>query len=70
MDDVVHQAGILAGKIIETCSLQMNGSSAGLVIGHTSLSVEAPRVKVPKARIVARALVLRTAFGIAHSDGR
>src|ERR1043166_7826448 len=36
VDDVLRQAGDLAGKVIVTCSLPMNGDDTDLVIAHTS----------------------------------
>jgi 8-hydroxy-5-deazaflavin:NADPH oxidoreductase len=52
VDDVLHQAGDLSGKIILTCSLPMNADNTGLVIGHTSSGAEEIVKKVPKARVV------------------
>lgn len=52
MDDVLHQAGDLSGKVILTCSLPMNANNTGLVIGHTSSGAEELVKKVPKAKVV------------------
>jgi predicted dinucleotide-binding enzyme len=52
VDDVLKQAGDLAGKVILSCTLPMNAADTGLVIGHTSSGAEALAKKVPKARIV------------------
>ena len=52
MDDVVHQAGDLSGKVIISCSLPMNGGNTGLVIGHTTSGSEVLARKVPKSRVV------------------
>jgi len=52
MDDVLHQAGELSGKLILTCSLPMNADNTGLIIAHTSSGAETLAKKVPKARIV------------------
>jgi 8-hydroxy-5-deazaflavin:NADPH oxidoreductase len=52
IDDVLHQAGDLSGKLIVSCSLPMNADDTGLVIAHTSSGAEALAKKVPKARIV------------------
>jgi predicted dinucleotide-binding enzyme len=52
VDDVLHQAGDLSGKVILTCSLPMNADNAGLVIGHTSSGAEELADKVPKAKVV------------------
>jgi predicted dinucleotide-binding enzyme len=53
VDDVVNQAGNLAGKVIVTCSLSMNDDNTGLVIGHTSSGAEDLQRKIPKAHVVA-----------------
>lgn len=53
VDDVLHQAGDLAGKVIITCSLPMNAGDTALVIAHTSSGAEELAKKVPKARVVA-----------------
>ena len=52
VDDVLKQAGDLAGKVIVSCSLPMNAADTGLVIAHTSSGAEALAKKVPKARVV------------------
>ena len=52
IDDVLHQAGDLSGKVIVSCSLPMNADDSGLVIAHTSSGAEALAKKVPKARVV------------------
>lgn len=53
IDDVLAQAGELAGKTVLTCSLPMNGDDTALVIGHTSSGAEALARKIPAARVVA-----------------
>ncbi|HXT21723.1 MAG TPA: NAD(P)-binding domain-containing protein [Thermoanaerobaculia bacterium] len=53
VDDVLHQAGNLAGKIIVSCSLPMNDDDTALVIADTSSGAEALAKKVRKARVVA-----------------
>jgi len=50
--DVLKQAGDLAGKIIVSCSLPMNGDDTALKIAHTSSGAETLAKKVPKARVV------------------
>jgi len=40
VDDVLGQAGDLAGRVIISCSLPMNDDDSGLVIGHTSSGAE------------------------------
>src|SRR4030095_8803671 len=36
VDDVLAQAGDLAGKLVLTCSLPMNADDTALVVGHRS----------------------------------
>ncbi len=52
MDDVLHHAGDLSGKVILTCSLPMDAGNTGLVIGRTTSGAEEFAKKVPKAKIV------------------
>jgi 8-hydroxy-5-deazaflavin:NADPH oxidoreductase len=52
VDDVVHQAGDLSGKVIVSCSLPMNSEDTGLVVAHTSSGAEELARKLPSARIV------------------
>src|SRR5882672_9841928 len=40
VDDVLKQAGDVAGKVIVSCSLPMNADDTGLVIAHTSSGAE------------------------------
>jgi predicted dinucleotide-binding enzyme len=51
-DDVLKQAGHLAGKVVITCSLPMNEQNTELVVGRTSSGAEALAKKLPKARVV------------------
>jgi predicted dinucleotide-binding enzyme len=53
IDDVLHQAGDVSGKVILTCSLPMNTEDTGLVVAHTSSGAEALAAKVPSAQVVA-----------------
>ncbi|HEX9301749.1 MAG TPA: NAD(P)-binding domain-containing protein [Casimicrobiaceae bacterium] len=53
VDDVLKQAGDLAGKVIVTCSLPMNADDTKLVIGHTTSGAERLQKKIPKAHVVA-----------------
>src|SRR2546421_6479835 len=53
IDDVLHQAGDLSGKLIVTCSLPMNHDDSGLVVAHTTSGAEELAKKIPKARVVA-----------------
>jgi predicted dinucleotide-binding enzyme len=52
VDDVLRQAGDLAGKVIVSCSLPMNADDTELVIAHTDSGAEALARKVPRARVV------------------
>jgi hypothetical protein len=53
LDDVLHQAGDLSGKVLITCSLPMNEDNSALVIAHTSSGAESLAQRLPKARVVA-----------------
>jgi 8-hydroxy-5-deazaflavin:NADPH oxidoreductase len=53
VDDVLGQAGDLAGKVILTCSLPMDMENTKLVLGTTTSGAEELARKVPKAHIVA-----------------
>jgi len=61
VDDVLKQAGDLAGKVIVTCSLPMNADDTGLIIAHTSSGAEALAKKVRQAAVV-------SAFGTVPSE--
>src|SRR5205814_6988506 len=52
VDDVLKQAGNLAGKIVVSCSLPMNDDDTGLVVAHTSSGAEKLAKRIPKARVV------------------
>ena len=52
MEDVLHQAGDLSGKVILSCSLPMNAEDTGLVIAHTGSGAEELVKMIPQARIV------------------
>jgi predicted dinucleotide-binding enzyme len=52
VEEVLHQAGDLSGKVIVTCSLPMNADDAGLVLGHTTSGAEELAKMIPKARVV------------------
>lgn len=52
-DDVLGQAGDLAGKVIVTCSLPMNADDTDLVVAHNSSGAEELAKRVPGARVVA-----------------
>jgi predicted dinucleotide-binding enzyme len=61
VDDVLRQAGDLAGKVLVTCSLPMNDDDTALVVAHTSSGAEALAKKAPGARVV-------SAFGTVPSE--
>lgn len=52
VDDLLQQAGDVAGKVIVTCSLPMNADDTGLVLGHTTSGAEELAKKVPGAHVV------------------
>lgn len=52
MDDVLSQAGDLAGKVVLSCSLPMNEDDTALVVGGTSSGAEELARKLPQARMV------------------
>jgi 8-hydroxy-5-deazaflavin:NADPH oxidoreductase len=52
IDDVLHQAGDLSGKVTLTCSLPMNADNTELTIGRTTSGAEAFAKKVPKVKVV------------------
>ncbi|MGB9122338.1 MAG: transmembrane reductase oxidoreductase, partial [Candidatus Angelobacter sp.] len=52
MDDVLKQAGDLAGKVILTCSLPMDADNTKLIIGTTTSGAEELARKVPRAHVV------------------
>src|SRR2546422_3193418 len=51
IDDVLKQAGDLAGKVVVTCSLPMDAGNTRLIIANISSGAEALAKKVPKARV-------------------
>ena len=61
VDDVLKQVGDVAGKVIVTCSLPMNGDNTDLVIAHTSSGAETLARKVRRAQVV-------SAFGTVPSE--
>ena len=61
MNDVLRQAGDLAGKVVVSCSLPMKPDNSDLVIAHRSSGAEALARKLKRARIV-------SAFGTVPSE--
>jgi hypothetical protein len=53
VDEVLQQAGDLAGKVIVSCSLPMNANDTALVVGGSSSGAEELANKARSARIVA-----------------
>ena len=52
VDDVLAEAGSLAGKVLLSCSLPMSKDDSRLVIGHTDSGAEALAKKVKRAHVV------------------
>jgi predicted dinucleotide-binding enzyme len=52
IDDVLKQAGDLAGKVVVTCSLPMDAGNTKLIIAHTSSGAEELAKKIPRAHVV------------------
>jgi predicted dinucleotide-binding enzyme len=52
VDDVLQQAGDVAGKAIVSCSLPMNNDDTDLLVAHTSSGAEELAKKVAPARVV------------------
>lgn len=61
VDDVLAQAGSVAGKVVVTCSLPMNEDNTELVVAHTSSGAEVLAAKARGARVV-------SAFGTIPSE--
>jgi predicted dinucleotide-binding enzyme len=61
VDDVLQQAGDLAGKVIVSCSLPMNEDDTDLVVAHSSSGSEQLARKIPSAAVV-------SAFGTVPSE--
>jgi predicted dinucleotide-binding enzyme len=72
VDDVLKQAGDLAGKVIVSCSLPMNDDDTGLVVAHNSSGAEDLAEKVPKARVVSafNTVPSEVLFGVFESRRR
>src|SRR6516165_4611473 len=75
VDQVLRQAGDLAGKVIVSCSLPMNKTDTALVIGRSSSGAEALARKARSARIVAAfgtipSEVLFSVFAARRKSGR
>ena len=53
IDEVLHQAGSVAHKVLISCSLPMNAEDTALIVGQSSSGAEELARKAPAARIVA-----------------
>ena len=53
VDDVLKQAGDIAGKVIVSCTLPMNATDTALVVAHKSSGAEAIAKKAKRAKVVA-----------------
>jgi predicted dinucleotide-binding enzyme len=51
IDDVLKQAGDLAGKVVVTCSLPMDAGNTKLIIANTSSGAEELAKKIPRAHV-------------------
>ena len=72
MEDVLHQAGDLSGKVVLSCSLPMNADDTGLVIAHTSSGAEELVQMIPRARIVSafNTVPSEVLFGVYEARGK
>lgn len=61
LEDVLRQAGSLAGKTVITCCLPMSDDDERLVVGRSTSGAEALARKIPKAHVVG-------AFGTVPSE--
>jgi 8-hydroxy-5-deazaflavin:NADPH oxidoreductase len=52
VDDVLAQAGTLAGRTVLSCTLPMSKDDSRLVIGHSKSGAETLAAKVPRAHVV------------------
>jgi len=52
LDDVLHQTGDLAGKVVLSCMLPMSEDDSALVIAHTSSGAEEIAKRIPRAHVV------------------
>ena len=61
VDDVLRQAGDVAGRVLVSCSLPMNDDDTELVVAHTSSGAEEIARRAPGAHVV-------SAFGTVPSE--
>ena len=71
-DDVLKQAGDLAGKVVVTCSLPMNHDNSALVVGLASSGAEELAKRIPKARVVCafNTVPSEVLFGVYEARGK
>ncbi len=72
IDDVLSQAGDLAGKVIVSCSLPLNVANTELVLGHTTSGAEALAKKAPGAQIISafNNIPSEMLFGVFEARGK
>jgi predicted dinucleotide-binding enzyme len=72
VDDVLKQAGDLAGKVIICCSLPMNLANTELILGHTTSGAEALAKKMPEATVVSafNSIPSDVLFGVYGARGK
>lgn len=72
IDDVLQQAGDLAGKLVVSCSLPMNADDTGLVLGHTTSGAEALAEKISGAVVISafNNVPSEVLFGVFEARGR
>jgi predicted dinucleotide-binding enzyme len=75
VDEVLQQAGSIAGKVLISCSLPMNADDTALIVGKSSSGAEELARKAPSARIVAAfstvpSEVLFNVFAARHKSTR
>jgi len=52
IEDVLHQAGDLSGRVVLSCSLPMNAEDTELVIANTGSGAEELAKRIPQTRVV------------------
>ena len=72
VNDVLKQAGDLAGKVVVSCSLPMNRSDTALVVAHTSSGAERLASKIRSANVVSafNTVPSEVLFGVYRSRRR
>ena len=72
MDDLLSQAGDLAGKVVLSCSLPMNADDTALVVAHTSSGAEELAKRIPGAHFVSafNTVPSEVLFGVYAARGK